>query len=301
MLKVSKLKKKKLNKVIIADFSLLMVAIFWGGSFVVAKNMLTQISPFYYLGIRFSAAAIILAAIFYKKVRQMTVNEIKKGLMIGLFLFLGFATQTVGLVYTTPARQGFITGLNVVMVPFLYMIFAKEKVGKKAIAGAFLATMGLSLISFKEGVLNFNTGDLLTLFCAVFFAAHIVAIAILVKKADPINLTVIQLALTGVLSLLIALVFEQTPHLEPISFLLGMSYVVIFCSVLAFLIQNVAQSFTFPTHAAIILSLEGVFGALFSWMFWGENLTIKFVIGAALILAGVIIAEFRNINKEEQF
>ena len=289
----------KTKKILIADFSLLLVAMVWGGGFVVTKNLLNQMGPFYFLGIRFTVSALILSIIFWKKVKKIDINCFKKGSIIGSALFLGFATQTVGLLYTTPAKQSFITGTNVIIVPFLYMLVTGEKVEKQSIIGAALASIGLSVISFQEGVLLFNLGDVLTLFCAFFFAAHIVSIGVLVKEADPISLTIIQLALTGVISLLIAVFKEPAPLLTLNEGFVGMSYMILLSSIGAFMVQNIAQTFTFSTHAAIILCLESVFGALFSWMFWGEDITVKFVIGAAVILAGIIVTEVKIGKKEE--
>ena len=291
-------KSKKLTRVLLADLGLLLVAIFWGGGFVVTKNILDNMGPFYFLGIRFCAAALILLIIFHKRIRKVDFLTVKKGMVIGFFLFMGFATQTVGLLYTTPARQGFITGTNVVMVPFIYMLVTGKKVEKRAVFGALMTSVGLAIISLQHGVMGFNLGDSLTLACALFFASHIVSIGILVKKADPINLTIIQLALTGVLSLLIALFFEPIPTISLKAGIMGIGYMVLFSSIAAFLIQNIAQTFTFPTHAAILLSLESVFGAIFSALFWGENITTKFIIGALIILAGIIITELRPVKKK---
>jgi len=282
----------KINKLFIADLSLLIVAMIWGGGFVVTKNILNYMSPFYFLGIRFVSAALIIAIIFNKKLKKINYLTFKKGIIIGIFLFLGFATQTVGLIYTTPAKQSFITGINVVIVPFLYMLVTGNRVEKKAIIGAVLASLGLSLISFQKGVFNFNFGDLLTLTCAFFYAAHIVSIGILVKKADPINLTIVQLAFTGFVSLLIG-IFTEPFSVDSIQFS-SLIYMIILGGVAAFLIQNVAQYYTFSTHAAIILSLESVFGAFFSWIFWDENISKFFIIGAILILTGIIITEYRT-------
>ena len=291
---------KRLTKVLIADLALLLVAVFWGGGFVVTKNILAHMGPFYFLGIRFSASALILLIIFNNRIRRTDFKTIKKGTIIGFFLFMGFATQTVGLLYTTPARQSFITGTNVVMVPFIYMFVSGEKVEKNAVFGALMTSIGLAVISLQHGVMAFNLGDSLTLACAVFFASHIVSIGMLVKEADPINLTIIQLALTGIMSLIIALIFEPIPQISLKAGVIGIGYMVLFSSIAAFLIQNIAQTFTFPTHAAILLSLESVFGAIFSSIFWGENLTVKFVIGALIILSGIIITELQPVRKESK-
>ncbi len=282
------------KKTLVADFSLLLVAVFWGSNFVIMKAALEVIEPFTYLGIRFCLAALLLIALFWKRLAKTPAGVYRDGCLIGLFLFGGFAFQTVGLLYTTPANSGFITGTAVVIVPFLYFLVTRRSPGWWAYLGGLLAASGLYLFS-SNNVDGFNSGDLLTLICAFMFAAHIVAIAICVRRGDAIVLSVIQIAFTGLASFTMALLFEPSAGMfqHPPLIWGAIAYAIIFCTIGAFVTQTMAQRYTPPTHAVLILSLEAVFAGLFSYLFWGELFSLRRLSGAFLILAGILVTELR--------
>lgn len=282
------------KKMILADLSLFFVAVFWGSNFVIMKEALEIIEPFTYLGLRFILAALLLAPFFWKRLVKASISDYLAGGLIGLFLFGGFAFQTVGLLYTTPAKSGFITGTAVVIVPFMYFFVTRRSPGWWAFLGGLLAATGLYLMSVDR-VTGFNLGDGLTLICAFLFAAHIIAIAIHVKRRDPIVLAVSQIAFTGLASFAVALVFEPAEIMlqQPVLIWGAILYAVVFCTIGAFVTQTIAQRYTPPTHAVLILSLEAVFAGIFSYFFWGELFTAQKLTGAALIFAGILIAEMR--------
>lgn len=279
-----------MKKSLIADGALLFVALCWGVNFVIEKNVLAAITPFMYLGFRFFLSALIMAIIFHKRLKSISMEDIKAGLIVGLFLLLGFLTQTVGLVYTTPSKSGFITGSNVVMVPFFAYVLTKRFPGISQILGALITFSGLGIISLSDN-LTIAYGDILTLLCAISFALQITFTEYYVKKADPINMAVIQIALTGIVTM------GMTIMREPISFDLGLRnwaailFGVVFCTAGAFVVQNIAQKYTSSTHAAIILCTESIFAGIFSFLLWQEPLTLKALSGFILILAGVLITE----------
>lgn len=280
------------RKMILADISLLFVALFWGSNFVIMKQAFEVIEPFTYLGIRFCIAALLLALIFWKRLLKAPAGDFLAGCLIGLFLFTGFAFQTVGLLYTTPANSGFITGTAVVIVPFLYFLVMKRSPGWWAFIGGGLAGAGLYLLSANDAM-GLGFGDALTLVGAFLFAAHLIAIAVYVRKRDPIVLAVTQIAFTGLASLTIALLFEPTGTMfsHPLIIWGAILYAVIFCTIGAFVTQTIAQRYTPPTHAVLILSTEAIFAGLFSYFFWGEIFTARKLGGALLILAGILITE----------
>ncbi|MCG0275334.1 MAG: DMT family transporter [Thermosediminibacteraceae bacterium] len=280
----------KIRKSVLADGALLLVTMAWGLNFVVMKNALERITPFMYLAVRFLLAFLILAAIFNENLRKVDKSDIIGGSIIGLFLFLGFATQTVGLVYTTPAKSGFITGSNVVMVPFLAYFVNKKFPGWYQVLGAAVTFVGLGVISL-EGGFRINIGDFLTLLCAVFFAMQIVSTEYYSRRGNPINLAIIETGITGMLSLVVGALTEPMPVAIDLSMWIAILYAVICCTAGAFLVQNVAQKYTTSTHAAVIMCLEAVFAALFSFLLWGESVTLKSLVGYMLILAGVMITE----------
>lgn len=280
------------KKSLLADFALLMVAVVWGSNFVVMKDALELITPFMYLSLRFGVSFFILVVLFYKRIGRLKFEEIKAGSIIGFFLFSGFALQTVGLLSTTPGKSGFITGMNVVIVPFLYFFVTGKFPGVWPIIGGVLAVIGLGFLSITADF-TVNMGDVLTLISAFMFAGQIVSIGIYARKHDPVVLTALQLGITALASWIVAVIAE------PINFNISFDvwgaiiYAVIFCTIGAFLTQNIAQKFTPSTHAAIILCLESVFAVVFSYFFWGEHLTPKMVTGCILILMGVLITELQ--------
>ena len=284
------LKEKVISKTLLWDLSLLLVAIVWGGGFVVTKNALAVITPLYFLAIRFMIAGVIMAIIFFPKLRKASWQDLKNSCIVGVFLSLGFITQTFGAHLTTPAKSSFITGLNVVLVPFIMIIFTKKFPNKKAVIMAIVAFLGLSLISVNDQ-LSIGAGDFLTFLCAIFYAFHIVSIGHFANKTDAIVLATIQVLFAGVACSLLAIPFEPVPVISGIGIWSGLLYSALLSTLAAFLIQNLAQRNTPSTHAAIILCLESVFGALASVLFWHELMTTKMIIGCLMIFAAIIVNE----------
>lgn len=289
------------HRSIIADLSLLSVAIFWGGGFVVTKNALDHITPLMMMAIRFGLAAIVLCVVFRKRLRIISRRDLWGGCLIGLFLFLGFTSQTIGLVYTTASKNAFITGTNVVMVPFLVMIITKKFLGWPAIIAAFLAVIGLAFLTIENGTLaSVNFGDWLTLICALCYAFQVVIIGILAPKGDAIALSVVQVTFCALLFSIVGLAFEPIPSSISIEGWAAVAYLVMLSTVLCFVLQNVAQKYTPSSHAALILCLEGVFGTFFAYLFLNELLTKQMLVGCGLILLAIIIAEMK-ISKYETY
>jgi drug/metabolite transporter (DMT)-like permease len=281
-----------MKKAMIADLSMLLVAVVWGSNFFITKDALIGITPFYYTSIRFLLSFLVLAVVFHKRLLCMTKADLKAGLIIGFFLFAGFITQTVGIIYTTPGKSGFITGVNVIIVPFLYYFITKRFPGWWPIIGAAFAVVGMGLLSL-DGGFSINVGDALTLLCAFMFALQIVAIGIYAPSQDPIALTTIQIGFTGIASLILALIFEPVPQSIQMNVWAAIWYAVLPCTVAAFAVQNVAQKYTPPTHASIILCLESVFAVIFSYFFWGEQLSTRMIAGCIMILLGVLVTELK--------
>ncbi|MDF2840746.1 MAG: hypothetical protein K0Q99_1518 [Clostridia bacterium] len=284
------MKERIVSKTLLWDLSLLFVAMVWGGGFVVTKNALEVITPLYFLSLRFMIAGVIMAIIFLPKLKKASWQDVKNSCIVGVFLSLGFITQTFGANLTTPAKSSFITGLNVVLVPFIMIMFTKKFPGKKAVITAIVAFLGLSLISVNQQMI-ISPGDFLTFLCAIFYACHIVSIGYFANKTDAIVLATIQVLFAGVICTILAIPIEPVPVLAGISIWSGIFYSAILSTLLAFLIQNLAQRNTPSTHAAIILCLESVFGALASVLFWHESMTLKMILGCVLIFVAIIINE----------
>ena len=283
--------EKRLNrKSLYADLSLLLVAAIWGSGFVVTKNAVNHITPFYMLAIRFFISFILMAIIFWERVKNTKLKDIKAGAVIGFFLFTAFATQTYGIKYTTVSKQAFITASNVVMVPFFYWFVSKKKPEPYEIMSAIICFIGIGILSIEKGF-RIGLGDSLTLLCAVFFASHIVSIGIFAEDHDPILLTIYQMFIAAIFSLVSAIIFEPKIPILTKEIIFPVLYLSIFSTLIAFLVQNLAQKHTSSTKAAIILSTEALFGSLFSFVFLKEPFSLKFLVGCSAILFSIINTE----------
>ncbi|ULT54399.1 DMT family transporter [Neobacillus drentensis] len=274
----------------VGEIALTIVAIIWGSGFVASAVSLEYFTPYQILAIRFLVGVLLLSLVFFKKLKMIKKSTILKGTVIGFFLYLAFALQTVGLQYTTPSKNAFLTAVNVVIVPFIAFFIYKRKMDKFELFGSLLAITGVGVISLRL-TSEVNLGDFLTLLCAVGFAFHIFYTAQFVKEEDPILLTIIQMATAAVLGLIVVLLKGETSfsmNVEGVSYVL---YLGVFSTTIAFLLQTFAQKYTTETNAAIILSTEALWGMVFSIILLSEVITIKMIMGAILILMAIIISE----------
>lgn len=273
-----------------ADLSLALVAIIWGTGFVASKVALdANLAPFQIMTYRFFISSVAMVILFWKEFKKIKLPVLKAGSLIGFFLFIAFAFQTIGLQYTTPSKNAFITATNVVIVPFLYWILAKKRPDKYSLLGALLTVIGISFLTL-DGSVTINSGDLLTLICALGFAMHITAISYYAEKYSPIQLTTIQMIVAFLFSVVAQL---MTKNMAPITKSGGLAilYLGIISTTIAFLIQNIAQKYTSATKTAIILSTEAVFGTLASVILLGEKLSLKMFMGCGIIFLAIIITE----------
>lgn len=279
-----------MSKQLKADLALLAVTLAWGSSFVLTKNALDHIATFNFLAIRFILAAIVSAIIFYKNIIKADKNSIKYGMMIGAILFTGYALQTTGLQYTSASKSGFITGFSVVIVPVLSALLLKIKPNKYAVIGVVCAILGLGFLTLDSS-LSLNSGDLLTLIASFMFALHIITVGKYTVAVDSITMAIVQIGTVGVLSLIFSFAIEQPILPTGKEIWIPMFILSIVCTSVAFIVQNVMQKFTSPTHTALIYSGEPVFSAIFAYFVSNEILTRRAIFGCALILAGMIISE----------
>lgn len=279
------------KKFFYADLSLLITAFIWGAAFIATKNALSSnIKPFYIMALRFGIASIILMIIFWKRVKKINKDYLKAGSIIGIFLFAGYALQTIGLQYTYAGKQAFLTGTNVVIVPFITWFITREKPDIYSFVSVVLAFLGIGFLTLDNGI-HINFGDFLTLLCAVCFAAHIVLVGELTKNRDPIILTIIQLGFTAAASIFCSLLFEPAPEKFDSKGIIAVLYLGIFSTMIAFLIQNVAQKYTNPIRASIMLCMESVFGFILSVIVLKEVFTFRMVVGCIMIFIGIIVSE----------
>ena len=273
---------------------LILATVIWGLGFVVMKDAVAVMEPAYLIGVRFGATALILNVVLWKHMKGSFHKDcLIAGGILGLFNFLAFWTQTIGLADTTPGKNAFLTATYCVIVPFLFWAVAHRRPTFFNIVAAVLCIVGIGLVSLGNGPLTMGFGDAMTLLCAVLFAAHIVCVAYLSPGRDILALTVYQFWVGGIMGLLIGACVESPPNLAAITpdFLWNMAYLVIFASCIALVVQNIALAHVPPTQASLFLSLESVFGVIFSVIFYGEQITIRLLAGFALIFSAIIVSE----------
>ncbi len=290
----NQLKKRQIK----ADLALLFVAFSWGLTFVVVQDALSGIGPYYFVALRFLLALVFLAAVYRRHLLNINWGTLKTGFFIGLFLFGGYAFQTVGLKYTGPATAGFITGLAVVLVPLFTALACRRLPGVFVIIGVLFATFGLALLTLQGSSFKLGLGDLLIFFCAICFGLHIIMVGRYAGKHDPVLLATIQIGTVSIISFMFALRLETIPGHFTTPVWTAFIITAIPATSLAFLIQNSVQRYTSPTHTAIIFTMEPVFAAITAHILGREMLTLVQAAGCILILAGMLLAELRGESQE---
>ena len=288
-------------------FKILLVAAtaIWGVSFVVMKEVVEALPPAWLLGIRFTCAGIILFAILHRRViRAISPRVLGMGALLGLFDFLAFFTQTVGLQHTTPGINAFLTATYCVIVPFAWWILARKRPTALNIGAAAIAIAGIWLVSVSESQegLSLGFGEGITLVCALLFAIHIVFVSKFSQRADVLVLTVIQFITEGLCGLALGACTESAPSVEVLlsPLIVGqMAFLILFASILCFGIQNVSLAYVPPAQTSLLLSLESVFGVLFSVLLYGEQVTPRLLAGFALIFIAIVLSEVFSLSKNK--
>ena len=280
----------------LADFGLLLVGILWGLGFVFVKIGLNEgIDPFYLSSIRFLLGFVALYLIFRKKVSKIVKRDIKAGIVIGFFQFMGYLTQTYGLTMTTASKNAFFTAINVVIVPYIFWIVHKKKPDIFSFVASIVCLAGVGVISFDANMnlTDINRGDILTIISAFFFARQIATTGYFSRKIEPMKLIFIQMLVAGILFLITQFVTTGVRAFTPLSgmTLVSVIYLVLFSTAIPTLLQTFCQKATTSTRASILMSTESLFAPLFAFLLLHEVLTLKVIFGAGLILFAVLISE----------
>ena len=274
---------------------LVLVTVIWGGGFVASDMALESLTPFQIMTVRFLMAAVLMGLISFRSLNHITKEEIRAGGLMGVALFAAFSLQIIGLQYTTPSKNAFLTALNVVIVPFIAFLVLKKKIPGKVLIGAVMAVVGVALLSL-DGDLSLSIGDLLTLLCAVGFAFQIFFTGEFVKKYRATVLNFLQMATAFLLSVIFMVVSGQTEFQVTAQGWLSVIYLGVVSTTICYLLQTACPKYVDETKAAIIRSMESVFGTLFSMLILHEVLTLRMFAGCGIILAAVIIA---NLSETE--
>lgn len=271
--------------------ALVAVAAVWGATFVVVKDAVAVYPVYSFLGVRFAIATVAFVAIFPSTLRRFGPKTVRDGLIAGVFLVLGYVFQTLGLRLTSPSKAAFITGMFVVMTPFLQAVVLRRVPRWSAWVGVAAAVGGLWLLSGGDVGGGWNTGDTLVLACAAAYSGHILVLGTLGRNHDPRPFAVVQLALASVACGAWGMIAERPglPTTPQVWWALAVTGVL--GSAVAFAVQTYAQRHLSPTRTAIILISEPAFGGLFGWLLAGEVLGVRGWAGAGLILAGMVASE----------
>jgi len=286
------------NKSVQANLVLLITAVIWGGGFVAQRLGMQQMGPYIFNGFRFFIGALTLTPIILIRKQtgasqKGTLNRtLLVGAVAGLFLFFGATFQQLGLVYTTAGKAGFITGMYVVIVPLLGMVWG-DRGSLFTWLGATLAVIGLYILSASRGVI-FAPGDGFVLIGACFWALHVQFIARYSPDVDVFQLSFVQSLFTSLISFGVGFFLEKVVFDQVLSAAIPILYGGVISIGIAYTLQVVGQRNAKPAPAAIILSLESVFAVFWGWLILSEVLTPKVITGSSLMLAGMMISQIKR-------
>jgi len=281
-----------------AAILLLTTTFFWGVTFTIVKQAVESVDVFVFLAQRFILAFILILPISAVKGKQLDGRTLRQGCLMGLFLFGAYAFQTVALRYTSASNTGFLTGLNVIMVPVIASLMLRHRIPMMVKIAVFLSVAGLFLLC-GNGAWSFNVGDALAATCALCVSLHLICTGEFARTSNYYWLTAIQLGVVALLSVVFALargkqLFIWYPHL--LGTLLICSLI---ATVFAFLVQTSMQRFISHTNTALIFCTEPVFAAAYAWFAINERLGLYGLGGAVLILAGMVVSVLPEQRKKD--
>lgn len=276
-----------------AELALMLITVFWGGTFLIVQLALSMSEPFFFVALRFACAAIALALCSPKMLKGVTLEELKAGALIGICIFLGYSLQTLGLQTIPSSKSAFLTALYVPLVPLLQWLFLKRRPTRMNFLGIMLAFLGLACLAGPNGMDGtvVGRGELFTALGALAIAAEIILISRYAGKINLIRVTVIQLLVTSIIAFSVSAgVGERVPDFS--WGLIGIVLMMGFASALIQTTMNWAQKHVSATRATLIYAAEPVWGGVIGRLY-GERLPFLAFIGAALIVLGVIVSEVR--------
>lgn len=282
-----------------ANLLCLLVAMIWGGGFIATSAALETFEPFTVLMIRFVGAAVISWIVLLACRIRITKKGLLKGSVCGIFMYLAFAFQTFGLDLTETGSNAFLTAVNVVLVPYIVWLCFRKKPSALQIGASFLCLAGIGALSLSSGSLQLRPGDLLSLICALFFAAQIVALD-WSSDCDPMLINTIQMSVSAVLSIPLALTMDSWPAHISVSAVFSCLYMVAVSTWLAFWLQTTAQKYTDASSASLLLCTESLWANIFGWLLLHEEKTPLMLFGGALILVSVVLVEGQSLFTRKQ-
>ena len=271
--------------------ALVAVAAVWGSTFVVVQGAIASYPVYSFLALRFAIACVAFVVLFPSTMRRFDRGTVLAGLIAGVFLTLGYVLQTLGLARTSPSKAAFITGMFVVITPFMQAVLLRRAPRWTAWLGVVCAVAGLWLLSGGAGMGGWNFGDTLVLGCAVAYSAHMIVLGSIGRVHDARPLTLIQLATCAIVCGIVGGATEHAGLPSSANVWIALLITGVAASAIAFAVQTYAQKHLSPTRTALILIMEPAFGGLFGWLLAHEVLGLRGWAGAGLILAGMAASE----------
>lgn len=285
------------------DSALGLVALIWGTTFVLVKQALADISTLLFLTLRFAVATLALSLLLNKGLRSdfaqplLRKRSIRAGVLAGVFLSGGYLFQTFGLKYTTPAKAGFLTGLYIPLVPLFGAIVYKKTPNASELVGVVSAFAGMALMTVQRNLGGIGAGDVLVMICAVAYAFHILVLGRFAADSSVAIMSVVQIATAALLGAATCGWAEPAHVTWTPPVVLALVITSLFATALAFSIQTWAQQYSSPTRTALIFALEPVFAWATSYVVADEVLSGRAMLGAALIMAGIVMVELKPFQK----
>lgn len=282
---------KTQTKIKTAKILLLLATLAWGSSLCVIKSSLNNVGPMYIIALRFSIAVLLLGAFSIKKLRLLNKDYLKSGFIVGLWLFLAYSSQTIGVAFNMPGKNALLSSAYCVIVPFISWAVIKQKPKSNHIIAAVICTAGI-LISILSGGGKLNKGDMLSVLSSFLFAAHIVSISKYGNEKDPTLMTILQFLACAVFSWIAALIIgEPSKAVWNMTDVSSVLYLGIVCTAICILFENIGLKYVCSEESSMIMSLDSVFSIIFSVIFFKEVITASTAVGFILIFAAVIITE----------
>lgn len=274
-----------------AELLLFLVATIWAGTFPIVKTSLSTIPPYYFVGIRFLIGSLLFTAIYFKKLKLNDSAVLKAGIILGIFQTIGFASQTIGMIYTTASNSALITGITILIVPFAQYAITRKHVQAENWIGIAIVTTGLFLLT-QPHIAGINIGDLITIICPAAWAFYIIYVDVYTNKYDINTLIFHQLWLTSIICFMLGFIFED---FSVIHFtqgeILSLLYMGILATFLTTILLNTFQKETTPIRASIIYTWEQPAAVVLSVVFINESFNELQIIGGSLMIIGILFSE----------
>ena len=287
---------KKLVKRYIAESGLLLIGILWGMGFVTVKIGLNAgMNTFYLMWLRFLGSFVLLSILFRKKIKKVSKDDLKAGVILGIIQYFGYVFQTYGAAHTTVGKNAFFTAINVIIVPYIFWMLNKKRPDIFSFSASIIWLIGVGIMSLDSN-LNFthlNKGDVMTIISAFFFALQVAYTGYFGRKVHPMNLVLLQMLVGGLLFAGTQFATSGLREVIPLhgETLMAIIYAVVFSTAIPMLLQIYCQRLTTATRASILMSTESMFAPIFAFLVLGEMMTLRVALGAVFILFSVVVSE----------